>query len=495
MEDQYTYEYLPFRGVTSETFKFYDVRTKVDPEGKPVSLGFIYPDGSTKVRSLLEKTFYSVGTTQPGLFGYNCYAAGVHKYVIITEGELDACSLYQVLHRNYSVPVVSVHSAQSASRDCAAVRSWLNSFERIYLAFDDDEPGRTAAAAVARLFDYNKVFQLKFRPYKDANDYLQKGEEDNLRNIWINAKRYQPSNIVSSLSDFKEILTKPLNHGISYPWPTLTKMTYGIRKSESVLLTAQEGVGKTELLHAIEYHLLTRTQENIGAIYLEEPKDRHLQALAGLDLKRPVHLPDSGVSSADIFKSVEKTVGMDHRLHLYSHFGSDDGDTILDTIRFLVTVDNCSYILFDHITMAVSGLQGEDERRALDYIATRLEMMVKELNFALLIVSHVNDLGQTRGSRYISKIADIRIDCVRDLLHPDDTIRNSTYLSISKNRFSGRTGQAGRLLFDPLTYTLTEVEAANDNLRHSREDQRAPTSVEEGKENYQEAGTGSRKAA
>jgi twinkle protein len=106
--------------------------------------------------------------------------------------------------------------------------------------------------------------------------------------------------------------------------------------------------------------------------------------------------------------------------------------------------------------MAVSGLAGEDERRALDYLSTRLEMMVKELDFALIIVSHVNDFGQTRGSRYISKIADIRIDATRDVLAHDASARNTTYLSVSKNRFSGMTGPAGKLIFNPATYTYTE---------------------------------------
>jgi len=42
-------------------------------------------------------------------------------------------------------------------------------------------------------------------------------------------------------------------------------------------------------------------------------------------------------------------------------------------------------------------------------------MMVKELDFALIVVSHVNDDGLTRGSRNISKIADIRLDLYRIL--------------------------------------------------------------------------------
>lgn len=248
-------------------------------------------------------------------------------------------------------------------------------------------------------------------------------------------------------------------------------MTYGIRTGESVLITAQEGVGKTEIMHDIEFKLLTETDDAIGAIYLEEPKRRHLQALAGRHLKRPVHLPDCGVSADETFSAVQEVVRDDDRLHLYSHFGSDDPEVILDTIRFLVSARNCRYILLDHITMVVSGLGGKDERTALDFLSTRLEMMVKELDFALILVSHVNDDGLTRGSRNISKIADIRIDLKRDITSSDPVIRRSTHLTVSKNRFCGRTGPAGVLLFDPMTYTLSEdigygdPSAANDNSR------------------------------
>src|SRR4029079_15805719 len=121
-----------------------------------------------------------------------------------------------------------------------------------YLAFDGDQPGREAARAVARVFDFNKVFLVRFDELgrKDANEYLQLGLADELRNIWHNSKKYLPETIVSSFSDFKKILSEPLKTGTPYPFRTLTDMTYGIRRGESVLITAQEGVGKTELMHS-----------------------------------------------------------------------------------------------------------------------------------------------------------------------------------------------------------------------------------------------------
>ena len=397
------------------------------------------------------------------LFRSDKFASGSHKYVTITEGEYDAIALHQVLHS----PVVSVRSSVTAQSDASIDRSWLNSFERIYLCFDGDEPGRDAAAKVAKLFDYNKVYEVRFPggDRKDANDYVKAGESDELANIWWSAKKYLPETVVSSFTEFEKILKAPVKQGIPYPFPTLNYMTYGIRTGETVLWTAQEGVGKTEVMHALEYQILKETNDAIGAIFLEEPKKRHLQAMAGLELKRPVHLPDSGCTDGEVYSAFKQAVGADDRLHLYSHFGSDDPDVLLDTIRFLVSARGCRYVLFDHITMGVSGLGGENERKALDYLSTRLEMMVKELDFALMLVSHVNDDGLTRGSRNISKVCDIRVDLSRDVKNSDDRKRNTTNLMVSKNRFCGRTGPAGQLLFDPYTYTYSETydEIANDN--------------------------------
>lgn len=451
---EYSYEFLGRRGIAAETFRYYGCPTKINREGKPVSIGFHYPNGSTKVRLLEKKEFFWLGKPEPGLFGKNKFTAGSHKYVTITEGEYDALSLFQVLRS----PVVSVRSSASGGRDASVDRSWLNSFERVYLALDDDVPGRECAREIARLFDFNKVYLVRLGDRKDANAFLQEGLDEELRNLWRNSKKYVPENVVSSVDEFEKILTQPLEWGVkAYPSQVLNEKTYGIRKGEMVLVTAPEGVGKTEFMHSIEHKLLKGTNENVAAIYIEEPKQRHLQALAGIELGKPAHLPDSGLTSGEIVAAFKEVVPVDDRLFLYSHFGSDEPDIFLDTIRYLVTACKCSYVIVDHITMVCSGLSGEDERRALDYISTRLEMMVKELNYALLIVSHVNDVGQTRGSRYIGKVADIRIDLSRDLLADNPIERNTTTIVVPKNRYCGRTGVSGSVLFDPLTTRYTEI--------------------------------------
>jgi twinkle protein len=456
----YTYEYLPWRGLTRNTLEKYDILTKIDEEGRPISIGFKYPDGKVKVRSLDEKSFRwepKGDTSKTGLFGRDKFSAGTHKWVAITEGEVDAATIFQVM----GVPAVSIHSATTAARDCAADRSWLNSFEKIYLCLDADASGRDAQLVVAKLFDYNKILVVDFGNRKDANEYLEAGEEDDLRNLWWNAKRFLPETIISSFSEFRKILAGKPKRGVLYPFPKLNEMTNGIRKGETVLITGMEGIGKTELLHAIEYKLLKETEDGIGAIFLEEPKRDHLSSIASMELKKPVFYQDSGVSGPEVIDAVEKSVGKDDRLHLYNHFGSDDPDIFLDTIRFMAAARNVGFIFLDHIGLCVSGLAGEDERKALDYISTRLEMMVKELEFSLIMVSHVNDQRQTRGSRLISKNCDIRIDAERDILNSDDRIKNTINLTVTKNRPPmGKTGFAGSLLFDPYTRQYTEINEA-----------------------------------
>jgi hypothetical protein len=81
-------------------------------------------------------------------------------------------------------------------------------------------------------------------------------------------------------------------------------------------------------------------------------------------------------------------------------------------------------------------------------------MLVQSLNFGL--VSHVNDDGNTRGSRKFSKIAHTWIHLDRDIVAETEEARNTTYLQRCKNRFVHGMGPAGLLVFDPSTYMVSE---------------------------------------
>lgn len=453
--EEYTYEYLPWRGITSEAFKHYGVFTRIDSNGEPVVIAYPYTSYS-KIRSLKQKEFWTEGSVSPGLFGWDRFTPGSHKYCTITEGESDAISLWQVLKS----PCYSVSSSSSAVRDIMAHRSELDAYERVYLCFDNDTAGRDAIKRVSRLFQHDKIFHVKLIKHKDANGYVEAGESEELKRIWWNSRKYLPEELTSSLADFRKILSEEPKFGVPYPFETLNNLTYGIRTGESVLITALEGVGKTEVMHTILHKILKETEANVGGLFLEESNKRTLEAIAGIELEKPVHLPDSGTLLEEKVTALERVVRGDDRLFIYKYNGISDPDDVLGLIRLLVAGYQCRYIMFDLINVVVGGNREADERRNLDYLMTKLELMAVELDFALIIVSHVNDNGETRGSRYISKAANIRIDLERDV--KSGSIQ--TVLTVAKNRYASKTGYAGTIEFNLSTYTLKEIKVIdNDN--------------------------------
>lgn len=457
----YTYEYMSHRGLTKETMMKYRISTKIDAEGKPVSVGFQYPNGGIKTRYLHAKEFSWAGKTDgPCLFGQDVFPPACSRSLTITEGEFDAASVYQMVGNGDAV--ISLRSASSARKDCSAEFDYINSFSRIVLCLDNDKVGTEAAKEVARLFDFNKIFSVSLGELKDANEYLTKSKGREFKNAWMSAKRYLPEGVVSSFDDFDTIIDEDSDRpSVPYPFEILNSKERGLRTGEFILVKAQEGVGKTEFLRAIEYHRLATTADRVGAVHLEESKARQLKGIATYELSSPAHLSDSGVTNDDIkaaYRKVTTDTEGGTRLHIYSHFGSDDPNLLLDAIRFLGGVCNCKLVTFDHITMAVTGLEGDDERRQLDYLSTSLAKMAHDLDFTIICVSHVNDEGKTRGSRNIAKVAHTVISITRNLMAEDEHSRNLMYVNIEKARFTGKTGPAGVLRFDPETYKLSDFD-------------------------------------
>lgn len=458
-----SYEHYPHRSISRGTFEFYNVLTEFI-NGEPTRTAFVYPNKAIKFRNFNEKVFVSEGPmSEAGCFGVDKFDPGSKECVVVTEGEYDALAAYEALRANYAV--VSVRSASSAKRDCTRDYEFLNSFSKIILAFDGDEPGEGAARSVSSLFDFNKVYHVRLKAFKDANAYLEAGKADDFVNAVKAAKRYAPDNIISTLSDFAGALKESKGEQIgTYPFKGLQDRLYGLHAEEVVCFKGLEGIGKTEVFRAMEYHLLTTTNINLGIIHLEESNGTTVKALAGYELGTPTVLPDSGVSDSDILGAVAKLGGDSGRIHIHSSFDVEDENAVLDNIRFLASGAGCRVIFLDHISWLATGQQDDDERKKLDRISQRLKLLAKELKVCIVEISHVNDDGKTRGSRNITKSANTVIHMSRDLTNPDERTSLITHFTIEKARLGGRTGYAGSAIFDRETYTLREV-APEDTIK------------------------------
>lgn len=420
-----------------------------------------------KKRNVEDKRFSIEGTWKDAsLFGQQLFNKG-GKYVTIVEGEFDALAAYQMLGSRY--PVVSIRNgAGSALADCKANYEWLDSFENIVVCFDSDEQGRAAASAVAELFGTKARVFKHISEYKDACDYLSAQEGKQFVEKWWQSEQYVPDGIVSG-SGLWELVNQPVEKAaVLYPYNGMNELTYGIRTGELITVTAGSGLGKSQFLREIVYHVLKNSEDNIGLMFLEESVKKTAKSLMSLSANKPLHLPDVEVSDDDLRLAFDDTLGTD-RIYLFDHFGSTGVDNIISRVRFMAKALNCKYIFLDHVSIVVSSQENGDERKALDEIMTKLRMIVQETGVALFAVSHLKrpdtkgheegaatSLSQLRGSGSIGQLSDIVLGLERNGQAEDVTERHTTRIRVLKNRFSGLTGPACSLYYSRDTGRMME---------------------------------------
>jgi twinkle protein len=396
-----------------------------------------------------EKKFAWTGEPKAaGLFGQNV-SRDSGKMIVVTEGEIDALSVSQAQGNKW--PVVSVpNGAHNAKKDLAKHVDWLEGFEKIILAFDNDDAGRQAVEDCALLFTPGKVYDCRL-PLKDANEMIKAGRSKELVDAIWGAKAYRPDGI-RSVADLREEARKPVEWGLAWPFETLTHATYGIRRGEVYTFGAGVGVGKTELFKDIIDKTVSDGRP-AGVLFLEENAAHTLKVLAGKRVNRVFHIPDVPYDQADLDDAIDQ---LDGKVFIYDHFGAKDYDDIKARIRFMVQGLGVKDVFLDHLTALVAGV--DDERRSLDFIMADLAGLAQQLDFTLYLISHLTtpdgkpheEGGRVferhfTGSRAIARWSHFMFALERNKQDTDGV----TTFRILKDRYTGRsTGLTFGLRYD-----------------------------------------------
>jgi twinkle protein len=448
-------------------------RYSVGYQGK--DLVFPYGDKAAKVRINGEKKFTIKGDWKgyKGLFGQDKFSAN-GKLVVVTEGEIDAMSAFQMLDSRY--PVVSVRNGASAAvKDCKDNYEFLDGFDSIFVCFDNDDPGKEAAKQVAELFSRKAKIVVLPADVKDANDMLCDSRETEFSVALWRAAPYVPDGIIAGESLYDVVMEPVQGSDVDYGYAGLDALTYGIRKGEMTTVCAGSGLGKSQFLREVAWNIIQNTEDNIGLMFMEEGVRKTGLSLMSLAADKPMHLPHCTVEPALKDKAYADTLGTG-RVFLFDHFGSSDIDNIVSRVRYMAKALDCSYIFLDHLSIIVSDQRNGDERLALDEIVTKLSTVVRETGIALFCVSHlkrpsdkgheegaITSLAHLRGTAAIAQLSDMVISLERNGQADDPTVRNTTTVRILKNRFSGTTGKACALLYSHDTGRMVETVLADED--------------------------------
>lgn len=434
----------------------------------PCQVACYYDDAGTMVGQKLrfkDKTFAVLGKISNRFFGQHLFNGG--KRLVITEGEIDCLTVSQVGGNKY--PVVSIpNGAQSAKKIFKENMEWLSRFEEIIVMFDMDEPGRKATEDVCRILPPGKL-KIANLPLKDPNECLKAGRASAVLDAIYQAKVYKPDGIING-SDLWEVLRDEpdTEQGYSLPWRDLPlqEMTQGVRKGELIVITAGTGIGKTTFMRHLAYHFGVNLNLKVGLMMLEENVKRTAKGLMALHAGKRLALNRHLVSDEEYQQIYNDTLGKGNFV-FYQHFGSLEADNLMSKIRYLAVAEQCDFIVLDHITIAISGLDIENERKATDVLMTNLRSLVEETGVGLLIVSHLKrtegtpaeeggaiSLSHLRGSQGLAQLSDSVWALERNQQAEDEAEKNLVRLRILKCRHTGETGVAGYLKYDKETDRL-----------------------------------------
>lgn len=461
----FTYSAINSRGIPLETARRYGYAVG-EFKGQTVQIANWYDDAGNIVGQKIrtpDKKFLTFGTVE-GLYGkHRMRDSG--KMIVVTEGELDCLAVATAFDNKW--PVVSLpHGAgPNAKKWIKRDLEWLERFDRVVLAFDADSAGAAAAEECRTLFTPGKCRIAKFS-HKDPCEYLQAGERAALVDAIWSAPVWTPAGIISGA----QILDVVLNSKVSrlecgWPWAPLNDLCSGIRLRELITITAGTGIGKSTFCRELAAHFLNN---NIKVGYLALEESPRTTALGIFSVFANRNLIVDYTPDVSLLHGAHKAWG--ENLFLYDHFGSTATDELLSRVRYLIVGFGCRVIVLDHLSIVVSGLEIDDERKAIDVMMTKLRTLVEETGVLLFVVSHLRrpqgkgheegeavSMSHLRGSAAIGQLSDLVIGLERNQQDEEEAERHRVAVRVLKNRFSGKTGVAGVLSYDSETGRLTHT--------------------------------------
>lgn len=470
-------EDLNLRGISKETCKKYRYLVGVVPEDYPCSEkspihpmkgrkvhieNFFDEDGVLVAQKLRtsDKKFAMIGKNSDLLAGRQAVKPG-QKLVVITEGFLDALS-YAEVRKGW--PALSIpNGADSAKRAILANLSYLESHDKVVLAFDNDDAGRKAVQECKGLLSPGKVFVASLsEEYKDFSEALQEGDVKAILAAIFNAEEVRPDGLVT-IDEIMEEAMKPVEWGLPWFFPELTDLTYGRRWGEVYGFGGPTGGGKTDFLTEQISFDVTQLNEKVGVLFLEQKPVESAKRISGKVANRRFHVPDAGWTVDELKDALSSLSG---KVVFYDSFGQTDWQEVKTRIRHMALAHGIRIFYVDHLTAMADT---KDEKGSLEQIMKELAGVANELSLIIHYVSHLTTPDGTpheeggriairhfKGSRSIGFWSYFMFGLERNQQAEDEAERHRTTFRILKDRYTGQAtghtltmgydGETGRII-------------------------------------------------
>lgn len=471
---------LTHKPITLETAERFGVRVRlseVDGSIERVMYPYFDVDGNVtgyKVR-ILPKEFVIVGKVK-SLFGKQSCKPGA-RLLVLTEGEDDAMAAWQMLHdagRNYNVCSIPNGASGEGVVDPVVLSEmeFITSHEIIVLALDNDGPGQATARTLAEVLSSSvKRIKILKMPRKDAGQMLIDGMGSEFEKLFY-TKDFHPEKVVRGSELTLESLRAPKKQGIPLPWPKLQSKLQGLRKGEIALITGGSGLGKTQVVRELGFHLADKHNQRIANIMLETPMLDVARSYIAMDNNVPPYkliFNPKIITEEQYQKSFDRFLANDKLLFL-EHWGSLDSEVLLRKMKYFALAMKADWIILDHISLAVAGID-TDERKSLDMAFEALTRLCVETGVGVIVVMHLKRVpGKSWAKGDEVELVDLRGTAGAEQMSwtvlaiernsQDDGKRDISRLRLIKNRTTGHLGLCDSLSYSHETGRLTLLDSS-----------------------------------
>ena len=302
---------------------------------------------------------------------------------------------------------------------------FIREFQKIVLALDNDEcsavekekkivKGKEATEKVAEFLLSENIYVVDYpcerndpNGPKDIRDMFKSGDLATIYKMFQKEHHHFAPDKIISVGD---ISIQQLRKGEGIPlkmFPELQKMTHGPRKGELWTLTGPSGSGKSTISRKIEYAIAEylmdegetiprldgwTPEEKMCIIRLEEEEEETLNSLyaegLGIDPKGFAANPEEFLTEEE-HNTIHQYYIKKDKIKIFDHFGSIPTKQLIAKLKQMVFLYGCRWIILDHLSMVVSGLESDNERKDLDIIMTELAAFCVQYDVFVLSICHI----------------------------------------------------------------------------------------------------------
>lgn len=439
--DDAALSYLASRGITEASIKRFGLGLSIDHSGSKW-LAIPHHEGreivNVKFRSLppAEKSFRRETGCRSILF--NSDAISKHREIIITEGEIDAITLLQAGFPN----------VVGATNGCGAFDSdWIRQLEKctkLYICFDNDDPGQKGAISLAKRLGYNRCLNVML-PENDVNDFMQKHSAEDFQALLKDARKFQLPGVIGvfdALDLLHKDISSPKTEGLMTHWDNVNRIVGSWNAGDLIIVTALPKTGKTTWCLDITRNLVLSGRACLFYC-LEMRPERLIRKM--IQSQYRIENPT--------LMDVHRARGLFQNIPLYFGYAYDKHvDVIINLIRDAIQRFDLKFVVFDNIHMLCrTDKVNEELSRAL----LSFKQLAEQMEIPILLIAQPRK--REGASNEILSAEDVKhtsafhSDCDQMIiLHRKRLVSKAKEIKVET--FTGKTES-----LDPLTVVRVEA--------------------------------------